>query len=46
MLSDIRAQLVDGNEAGMKEQIRRHDSFGEWISAAKIDHGAECRCGR
>jgi hypothetical protein len=46
VLSDIGAELVDGNEAGMKEQVRRHDSFGQWISAPEIDHCADCRRGR
>ncbi len=46
MLGDVGAQFGDGDQPGMKEQIRSDDSFGQWISASEVDHRTECRRGR
>ena len=42
MLRDIGAQLGDGDQAGMKEQVRSNDSFCQWISASEVHRSTEC----
>ena len=46
MLGDMSAKVGDGNQPGMKEQVRSDDSFHQWISASEVDHRTECRRGR
>ncbi len=42
MLDDISAQLGDGHQPGMKDQVRCNDSFCQWIPASEVDHSADC----
>ena len=42
MRGDVIAQLGDSHKAGMKEQVRCNDSFGQWISGSEVDHRTEC----
>ena len=46
MLGDMGSQLGDGNQPGMKEQVRGDDSFCQGISACEVDDSTEWRGGR
>jgi hypothetical protein len=46
MVGDMVAELCNGDELGVEEQVRSDDSFRQWISASEVDDRAKRRRGR
>jgi hypothetical protein len=42
MVRDISAQLGDGKQPGMKEEVYSDYPFSQWISASEVNHRTEC----